>query len=310
MNAGRPPGERALRAELALRGERLAAERVPFVRATVVRAQRPSSVRPGDAALVLGDGTIEGFVGGACAEQSVRMHALRALETEEPILLRILPGNGGEAASEGAVTVENPCLSGGGMEVFLEPQVPAPRLVVAGDTPVAAALRDLAARLGFETAESVPEGGEAAVVVASHGRDEVPVLEAALRAGVPYVGLVASEPRGASVRAALDVTPEQAARLRTPAGLPIGARTAEEIALSILAQVVADRRAGHAHPAPAPAAAPAPRKAGARDPVCGMAVTPGPDTPYLDVDGGRVWFCGEHCRRAFADDPARHATAG
>jgi xanthine dehydrogenase accessory factor len=306
MNAGRLPGERALRAELTLRGDALAAERVPFVRATVVRAHRPSSVRPGDTALVLGDGAIEGFVGGVCAEESVRLHALRALETEEPILLRILPGNGGEAASEGAVTVENPCVSGGGMEVFLEPQVPAPRLLVAGGTPVGTALRDLAERMGFETAEgSVLAGGEAAVVVASHGRDEVEVLEMALRTEVPYVGLVASGPRGAAVRAALDVTPEEAARLRTPAGLPIGASTAEEIALSILAQIVAERRMPQV-PAPAAAA----RKPGARDPVCGMAVTPGPDRPHLDVDGGRVWFCGEHCRRAFAADPARHVTAG
>jgi xanthine dehydrogenase accessory factor len=303
MSAGRPPGERALRAELALRGEALAAARVPFVRATVVRSQRPSSVRPGDSALVLGDGTIEGFVGGVCAEQSVRLHALRALETEEPLLLRVMPGAGGEAVSEGAVTVENVCVSGGGMEVFLEPQVPAPRLVVAGDTPVAAALRDLGARLGFEPVDGVPAGDEAAVVVASHGRGEEEVIEAALRADVPYVGLVASGPRGAAVRSSLSVLPEQAARLRTPAGLDIGARTPEEIALSVLAEIVAGRRAL----APPPAR---PRAEGTRDPVCGMAVVPGPDVAHLDVDGGRVWFCGEQCRRAFAEDPARHVPAG
>jgi xanthine dehydrogenase accessory factor len=303
MSAGRPPGERALRAELVLRGEALAAERVPFVRATVVRAQRPSSVRPGDAALVLPDGTIEGFVGGVCAEQSVRMHALRALETEEPLLLRILPGAGGEAVGEGAVTVENVCVSGGGMEVFLEPQVPAPRLVVAGETPVAAALRDLGARLGFELVDGVPAGGEAAAVVASHGRGEEEVIEAALREEVPYVGLVASGPRGAAVRASLAVSPELAARLHTPAGLPIGARTPEEIALSVLAEIVAERRALAAPPS-------RPRSEGTRDPVCGMAVVPGPDVPHLEVDGGRVWFCGEHCRRAFAEDPAHHAAAG
>jgi xanthine dehydrogenase accessory factor len=305
MNAERPLGERALRAELALRGEALAAERVPYVRATVVRAQRPSSVRPGDTALVLADGTIAGFVGGVCAEQSVRLHALRALETEEPVLLRILPGPGGEAASEGAVTVENPCVSGGGMEVFLEPHVPAPRLAVTGETPVAQALRDLGGRLGFALTEGALEGDETAVVVASHGRDEVEVLEAALRAEVAYVGLVASATRGASVRAALDVSEEQAARLRTPAGLPIGARTAEEIALSVLAQIVAERRSVVEGPPPAAQADPA-----TRDPVCGMAVVPGPDTPHLDVDGVRVWFCGEHCRRAFAEDRAGHASAG
>ena len=214
-----------------------------FVEATVVRARRPSSVRPGDTAIVRPDGTIEGFVGGVCAEQSVRLHALRALETGEPLLLRILPGSGSEAGSEGAVTVENPCVSGGGVEIFLRPRLPAPVLRVGGETPVAAALRELARPLGFEVRGGEPGEGDAAVVVASHGRDEEAMLSAALAAGVPYVGLVASRRRGAAVRDALDVPPEQAARLRTPAGLEIGARTPVEIALAILAEIVAERRA-------------------------------------------------------------------
>ncbi len=120
----------------------------PLVRATVVRAKRPSSVRPGDTAVIRADGTIEGFVGGECAEHSVRMHALRVLETGEPLLLRIVPGAAGEAAEEGAVTVENHCLSGGGMEIFLSPELPAPVMRVTGETPVADALRELAPRLG------------------------------------------------------------------------------------------------------------------------------------------------------------------
>jgi len=95
-------------ATLSRRADDLRAARTPFVVATVVRAQRPTSVRSGDAAIVLGDGTIEGFVGGACAEQSVRLHALRALETGEALLLRILPGDDDAPAAEGAVTVQNP----------------------------------------------------------------------------------------------------------------------------------------------------------------------------------------------------------
>ena len=99
--------------------------------ATVVRRQRPSSVRPGDAAIVHPDGRIEGFVGGACATSTVRLHALRALETEEPMLVRIRPGAGDEPAEGGVVTVANPCLSGGEMEIFLEPRLPAPVIRVA-----------------------------------------------------------------------------------------------------------------------------------------------------------------------------------
>jgi xanthine dehydrogenase accessory factor len=115
--------------------ERLVAEREPFVVATVVRARRPTSVRPGDGAIVRSDGTIEGFVGGVCAESSVRLHALRAMETGDALLLRLVPGDvPGEGAApdlfEGAVVEHNPCLSGGSLEIFLEPHLPANRLVV------------------------------------------------------------------------------------------------------------------------------------------------------------------------------------
>jgi xanthine dehydrogenase accessory factor len=232
---------------LARRAAALAAERVPFVQATVVRASRPASVRPGATALVLGDGMIEGFVGGHCAEPSVRMHALRALETGEALLLRIEPGNGEADAIEGAVTVHNPCISGGALEIFLEPHVPAARLHVIGETPIALALCELARGVGYDVAPHA--GGElelarddAAVVVASHGRDEEHALGAALTAGVPYVGLVASRTRGAAVAAGLDVSEDDRRRLHTPAGLDIGARTPEEIALAILAEIVSARR--------------------------------------------------------------------
>ncbi|MGZ6644130.1 MAG: XdhC family protein [Solirubrobacteraceae bacterium] len=240
----------------------------PFVQATVVRARRPTSVRPGDSAVVLPDGTIEGFVGGVCAEDSVRLHALRALETGEPLLLRLVPEPGAEEAEEGAVVAHNPCLSGGGLEIFLEPRLPAPRLAVVGDAPVARALSRLGEQLGFAVATE-PGGDDAALVVASHGRDEEAALAAALTAGVPYVGLVASARRGAAVRAALDVPDALRSRLHTPAGLSIGARTPEEIALSILAEIVRERREPGPAAPPAPAdAAPAPAAVAADGACC------------------------------------------
>ncbi len=125
-----------INAELATQFEHLLAEREPFVLATVVRARRPTSVRPGNAALVHADGTIEGFVGGICAESSVRLYSLRVLETGEPLLLRLVPGDGDGAdphdTIEGAVVEHNPCLSGGSLEIFLEPHLPAPRVLVLG----------------------------------------------------------------------------------------------------------------------------------------------------------------------------------
>src|SRR3954466_16029839 len=186
------------RSEQVRRADELTAAREPFVTAIVVRAQRPSSVRAGDCGVVRSDGTIEGFVGGACAETSVRLHALRALETGEPLVLRIVPSDGERAPEEGAVTVENPCLSGGALEIFLEPRLPAPRVTVVGAPPIAHALVSLGERLGYDAGTDHLDD-DLAVVVASHGRDEEDALERALRAGGPYVGLVASRRRGASV---------------------------------------------------------------------------------------------------------------
>jgi xanthine dehydrogenase accessory factor len=240
------------RSEQSRRADELTATREPFVTAIVVRAQRPSSVTAGDCGVILADGTIEGFVGGACAEGSVRLHALRVLETGEPLVLRIVPGDEGRPPEEGAVTVENPCLSGGALEIFLEPRLPAPRVGVVGETPIALALVSLGASLGYEVSIDQLDD-DIALVVASHGRDEEDSLERALLAGVPYVGLVASRKRGAAVveelRARGALSEEDVARVRTPAGLDIGAKTAEEIALSILAEIVSVRRAHHAYEA-------------------------------------------------------------
>ena len=246
--------------------------------------------------MVLADGTIEGFVGGACAETSVRLHALRALETGEPLVLRIVPDEDGREPEEGAVTVENPCLSGGALEIFLEPHLPAPRVALVGDTPIAQALVSLGERLGYEVAGEELDD-DVALVVASHGRDEEDALERALRKGVPYVGLVASRKRGAAVVDELRkrVSEEDAARVRTPAGLDIGARSAEEIALSILAEIVSVRRASHTLPPPGAAI----------DPVCGMEVTAAEPSPHVERDGRTVWFCSEGCRKRFEADVAR-----
>ena len=273
--------------------------REPFVQATVVRAQKPTSAHAGDTALVRADGSIDGFVGGTCAEASVREYGLMTLSTNQPLLLRIVPGEVAGESEEGAVTVANPCLSGGAVEIFLEPRVPAPRVLVVGDSPIAEALVDLGRPLGFDVElvageQAQPAAGDAALVVASHGRGEEPALTAALRLGVPYVGLIASRIRGAAVLASLDVTDEQRSRVHSPAGLDIGGRTAAEIALSVLAELVAERRAAERH---APAAVPAT----AIDPVCGMTVAAVDSSPHVTVDGTTTWFCCDGCRTAFVE---------
>lgn len=303
---------------LSARAQELIGRREPFVRATVVRAQHPTSAHAGDTALLLENGEIDGFVGGTCVEASLREYGLQALAAREPLLLRVVPGEPSRTSEEGAVEVANPCLSGGAIEIFLQPHLPSPRVLVIGTTPIAQALASLGSQLDLQMqlasgAAADPRADDAALIVASHGREEEPALEAALRADVPYVALVASRTRGAAVLASLDVDDAARARVHCPAGLALGARTPGEIALSILAQLIAERAA--AAPAqsgqqdqPAPSAAP-PAAAGAVDPVCGMNVTVTESTLQAERDGTIVYFCSAGCRAAFLADPDRYAAA-
>jgi xanthine dehydrogenase accessory factor len=279
------------------RAAELAAIGVPFVEVTVVRCVAPTSARPGDRATVLGDGTLEGFVGGSCADATVRLQALRVLEKGEPTLLRILPGEqDGPSDEDGAVVVANPCLSGGALELFLEPHLPPARVAVAGESPVARALVALAEPLGFAARlGAVAAPGDFAAVVASLGQGDEDAVRQGLAAGCEYVGLVASRRRGAALLDTLraeGVADDDLVRVRTPAGLDIAARTHAEIALSIVAELVRVRRSP-AVPAVAPVLTATRREA--VDPVCGMTVVVGPDTPTA---GGEA-FCSEGCRRSW-----------
>jgi xanthine dehydrogenase accessory factor len=256
--------------------------------------------------VILADGTIEGFVGGHCAEGSVRSASLAALADGQPVLLRVLPeGDEPFPESPNARVVVNPCLSGGALEIFLEPQLPAPLLLAEGSTPITTALLAMARAVGF-VAERVGPGesleGAVAVVVASHGTGEPEVLRAALDCGVPFIGLVASRVRGAAVLDEMGLAGAERARVRTPVGLDIGARTAEEIALSIMAEVLRGVRVDGMK---APTAVPVVPPVQVVDPVCGMTVVVDDDTPHvLDAEGDH-WFCGTGCRdRYLADHPA------
>ena len=278
--------------------------------ATVVLAERPTSAKPGDEAIVFADGTIEGFVEGPARSRRCARRASRCSTPGSRCCCGSAPTPEPEQETPRAdrLTVHNPCLSGGTLEIFLEPVVPAPLLVVHGESPIAAALASLGERLGYQVrAGAGADPTEAAAVVcASHGRDEEEVLEKALRSGVAYVGLVASRKRGEAVVGSLDVDEVARARVHTPAGLDIGARTAEEVALSILAEIVAERRRTSGRPVEERAAETpetAEQTGTATDPVCGMTVATVETSLHLDHDGVRYWFCGTGCLRAFAADP-------
>lgn len=294
------------------RRESLRALRTPYIVATVVRAERPTSAKAGDNALVLPDGTIEGFVGGTCAESTVRAQGLRALDTGEATLLRITPSaDATETRAEGVIMVNNPCLSGGALDIFLEPVLPPTPLRVLGDGPIARALVRFGGELGYDVdnpadPDTPLPAHTGVVVVASHGRDEEPVLTAALRAEVDYVGLIASRRRGAAVLAGLDVAEEQRARVRTPAGLDIGARGATEIALSVFAEIIALRpRRENATASAGGGLTPGE----AVDPVCGMTVVVTERTPSVRAEGTAFYFCGTGCKQAYRAEPTKYAPA-
>ncbi len=301
-----------------------------FAVATVVGRRAPVSAHLGDRAIVFADGRFEGFVGGACARDIVRQQALQALEARCGRLVSIRP-DVNERSDPEHVVVPMTCASEGAVDVYVEPFLPARRLVVVGATPVAEALarlarsmdydvvrvveapeqRDIeaaAAALGvrvaaLETLETiVREGGsDQAVVVASQGHYDEQALESILRCGGPYIGLVASRPRAADVGALLDAHGVKGVEtIRNPAGVDLGARTPPEVALSILAEIV-KVLPGHAPVARATS------PATALDPVCGMRVEVGAARHTAEVDGRVYYFCCPHCRAAFVRDPQHYS---
>jgi xanthine dehydrogenase accessory factor len=264
---------------------RLAAEGKPYALATVVNVERPASARRGDRALVTPDGRVTGWIGGACSEPAVVREALRALADREVRVARME----GECASEGVV------------EVLIEPIVPAPLLAVVGGSPAARTLGALARTVGWRVRDDGVEGADA-VVVATMGHGDEDLLAAALRSGAGYVGLVASAKRAASVLAELrsrGLDEEAVLRVRAPAGLDLGPSTQEEIAVAILAELVAWRHTRGEGPVPPPAEA--------VDPVCGMTVAVGPAAEQSIHEGVTVVFCSAHCRARFEAEPERYS---
>lgn len=314
-----------------------------FATAIVVGRRAPVSAHLGDRAIVHADGRMEGFIGGACSREIVRKQALEAIRTRRPRLVSITP----DASAAGAPTPEHvivamTCVSEGAVDVFVEPDVQPRRVVVVGTTPVAEALARTALTLDYDVvvvvdaqelrdvteqahaqtyavlpldrlAEALREGGAAtAAVVASQGHYDEEALEIILRSGAAYVGLVASRTRGSAVRVWLSERGVPGVEsIRNPAGLDLGARTAPEVALSILAEIVQCQ--------PAPALEATPSGAGgstvaavsatpttAVDPVCQMEVDIASARQVAELGGRQYYFCCPHCRSAFVKDPAAY----
>jgi xanthine dehydrogenase accessory factor len=313
MNAPQADGWGVLEqaGELARRGEE-------FALATVVWRQGPSSGQPGARALVTATGQVSGWIGGACAEPVVIREAQRAIADGEPRLLLLgTPDQFGAAVPEGMTVIPIACQSEGAMEVYVEPVLPSPRLVIVGRSPMAHTLSGMASALGWRsdlvnaadfTATVVDE--RAVVIVATQGHGDEEALEQAVSAGPAYVGLVASRRRAETVIGYLadrGVPQELLTRVHAPAGLDLGHTSHREIAVAILAELVQLRAGGGLSRSPGaePAAAIA---LTAVDPVCGMTVPADQTSKPFAHAGVTYYFCSPGCRSAFEKDPATFVT--
>ena len=301
------------------RASELARGGQPFALATVVWRQGPSSGKQGSRAIITADGEIDGWIGGACAEPTVIREAQRVITEGTPQLLLLgSPEQFGAAVPEGMTVVPISCQSEGALEVYIEPVLPAPHLVVVGRSPMAHTLADLARALGWRT--EVLDGPEftvghaserSMVIVATQGHYDEEAVEQAVAAKPAYLGLVGSRRRGAAVLGYLaerGVPKDQLDRVHTPAGLDLGKTTHQEIAVAILAELVQLRASGAlgSGPADRPRAAGSRQPAQAIDPVCGMTVTADTSGRPLDQEGVTYYFCSSGCRRAFEQDPAAY----
>lgn len=316
--------------EFFTRALELRAQGCPFATATVVRAEKPTSGKPGDKAIITLDGVMHGWIGGSCAQPTVVREALKAIADDRSRLIRLSPDPERQAAAEGMEVLPMTCYSGGTLDVYIEPQQPQPRLLIVGNLPVAQALAHLGKAMSHRVIAVDPEGSTAMdhadeviprledlaaqvnpltyVVVATHGTHDEPAVDAALRAGATYVGLIASPKRAEAVRKYLRLTglsKEDLAPLKAPAGLDIGARRGDEIALSIMAEIVQRRRSAEVLDWPEEAAGEEKRASAttAIDPVCGMKVVIEGAAHTYQHDGETYYFCCGGCLTQFAETP-------
>ena len=288
-----------------------------FVLATVVWSQGPSSGQQGSRAIVMASGHVLGWIGGACAEPVLIREAQQALVEGQPRLLALGTSEELVDTPEGVTAIAISCQSDGALQIFIEPFVSAPHLVVVGRSPMAQTLFQLARDLDWnaELIEGAEFSTDAAssrsiVVVATQGHGDEDIIELALAAGPAYLGVVGSPRRGEALRGYLkdrNISQELVDSIRVPVGLDLGRTTHREIAVAVLSELVRLRAAGElAGPGKLIVSA----TPEAIDPICGMTVT-ADDTGYpLEMGGETHYFCCLGCRNRFEADADETSPAG
>jgi xanthine dehydrogenase accessory factor len=312
--------------------EELIAHGESFVMATVVRALPPTSGKPGDKAIIHADGRMTGWIGGGCAQPVVIKEALKAQADGHPRLVRISPSDSNP--EEGIVDYTMTCHSGGALDIYLEPVKPKPQIMILGRSPVAQILARLGSTIGYGvsvvSSESpkdsiagvenvaavdfkLPDGKinkQTFVVVSTQGEGDEEALEQAINSDAVYVAFVASKTKAGKVLEFLKtrgVSQAKISRVKYPAGLDIGATSPEEIAVSILAEIV-QMRASAAKTAVKPAATLTLNviQNEAKDPICGMMVEKSKAKHKSEFQGKTFYFCCAGCKQKFEQSPERY----
>lgn len=279
----------------------LRAREEPFVLATVVAYKSPQSAKPGSKAIIKNDGSQIGWVGGGCVQPIVLREAKQVLQTGKPKLLTISP----DAARddwEGAESYAMTCEGGGSLEIYLEPFLPKPQLLIVGSSPVAQTVAQLGQLLDFKVIAADPDSvreqitENSYVVVATMGNGDEEGLLSVIGTRPKYLGLVASEKKSKALfeyARAKGATDEDIAVVKCPAGIELGSETLPEIALSVAAEIVRVRRATTEQPQELKVAT---------DPICGMSVDV-ENAKYTSVVGDETfYFCCLRCKETF-DQP-------
>jgi xanthine dehydrogenase accessory factor len=297
-----------------------------FALATVVWRQGPSSSKQGSRAIITADGQLHGWIGGACAEPVVIREAKQVMaDGNARLLLLGSPDQFGGAVPEGMTVVPISCQSEGALEIYIEPVLPVPHLVIVGSSPMAHTLAELSRALGWSTDLVSPQDFTAGhadersmVIVATQGHGDEDMIERAVAIRPAYLGLVASRRRGEAVLGYLaerGVPKDQLDRVHAPAGLDLGKTTHEEMAVAILAELVQLRASGALADMPAPRAGLGrePKSelqlAEAVDPVCGMTVMASASAMPATRDGVTYYFCCAGCRQKFNQNPDAYVKA-
>jgi xanthine dehydrogenase accessory factor len=301
-----------------------------FAIAEVVHFLKPVSGKSGDKAIISADGAIWGWIGGGCAQPAVVKEALKALNDGRPRLVRISTSSPEE---EGVVAYNMSCHSGGTLEVYIEPVLPKPHILIVGRSPVGRTLARLAKTINYTVTVAAPGADHASypdadhvfpdlnlgglqitprmfIVVSTQGDQDEEALEQALQTDASYVAFVASKTKAAKViqfLAERGIGKARLGQLRAPAGLNIQARSQEEIAISILAEIVQLSR-NQPTDEKTPATAPEKRTV-ANDPICGMTVDIAAAKHTSEFDGRRFYFCCAGCKQAFDKQPEKYSVA-